>query len=104
MFVTLAQESNSNQNENDAIQTTGVLRVETTSKKKGNAPVVKQIKVRVSMVNGQPVLELQHEEKAMQVVTSESKIRQLKRHVIEEILTHFVGACMFRSYEHTILV
>lgn len=93
MFLTLAEVSNLNENDNQGIRTTGDLTITTSSKKHGKELVTKEINVRVSVVNGKPVLEMQHEDKAMKLIQTESKICKLKRSAIEDILSHFVGSC-----------
>ena len=54
-------------------------------------------RVQLSIVNGEPILKLQLQanHKSSHLVVDSEPLQQLKRTVVEQILTRFFGRCMF---------
>ena len=89
----MAQESDSMEDEPE-IKQSGDLSV-TTSKKTGGQTKQVKYRMQLSIVNGEPILKLQEDDKGAKAVTSAGPLNKMKREVVEQILIRFIGGCMF---------
>ena len=89
----MAQESDSMEDEPE-IKQSGDLSV-TTSKKTGGQTKQVKYRMQLSIVNGEPILKLQEDDKGAKAVTSAGPLNKMKREVVEQILIRFIGECMF---------
>lgn len=76
------------------VKQTGNITV-TTTKKKQNQQVTSHVKVQVLIINGKPLMKVQHEGQAVQTITKPTVLKKFNKDELLQILNHFVGQCMY---------